>query len=545
MTDGQQSPPISPLRPFTHTNFRNLWLANLGSNFGTLIQGVAAAWLMTSITDSVALVALVQACSSLPIMLLALLGGAIADSFDRRRVMLMTQAVVFFVSAALAVTTYLGFITPALLLTFTFLVGCGNALNNPSWHASVGDLVPRDELPSAVALNSIGFNLSRSVGPAVGGALIGLAGPAAAFAVNALSYVPLFGVMLRWRPPDSPRLLPRESVLSAISSGFRYVAMSPRIGRVLVRSFSFGVTAIAIPALLPVVAGRGLYGGPVTYGLLLGAFGVGAVGGALVMGRLQRRFGIETMVRAGFLAFAMGCVIVAFNPSPWFAAVGLLICGASWVIALSLFNVSVQLGSPRWVVGRALSFYQTSTFAGMAIGSWVWGNLAASAGLTATFVAASVILVLGAAIGVHWPLPVRPATDLDPANHWQTPTHAVPLEPRSGPIVIELAYHIEERDLQTFMAVMAERRRIRRRDGARHWRLMRDLADPTRWIEVYRSPTWTDYLRHNMRRTIADGQIAAQLHSLNGGKPPMVTRYVERPINWPATQHQQPITDPL
>ncbi|MBI4045468.1 MAG: MFS transporter, partial [Devosia nanyangense] len=231
---------MSPLQPLQHQTFRYMWMANLVAGFGSLIQGVGAAWLMTSISNSVDMVALVQASTSLPIMLFSLVGGAIADNFHRRKVMLMAQAFMLLTSAALMLCTYLGLVTPWLLLTFTFLIGCGAAINNPSWQASVGDLVPRSDLPGAVALNSIGFNLSRSVGPAVGGAIVAAAGAAAAFAVNTFSYIPVLIVLFLWKPNMVENPLPRESMGGAIGSGFRYVAMSPGIGKVLLRSFFFG-----------------------------------------------------------------------------------------------------------------------------------------------------------------------------------------------------------------------------------------------------------------------------------------------------------------
>ncbi|MGB3026418.1 MFS transporter [Paradevosia shaoguanensis] len=527
---------MSPLQPLQHQTFRYMWMANLVAGFGSLIQGVGAAWLMTSISNSVDMVALVQASTSLPIMLFSLVGGAIADNFHRRKVMLMAQAFMLLTSAALMLCTYLGLVTPWLLLTFTFLIGCGAAINNPSWQASVGDLVPRSDLPGAVALNSIGFNLSRSVGPAVGGAIVAAAGAAAAFAVNTFSYIPVLIVLFLWKPNMVENPLPRESMGGAIGSGFRYVAMSPGIGKVLLRSFFFGFSAIVILALLPVVAAALPEGGPLIYGLLLGAFGLGAVGGALLAAPLQSRLGGEVLVRVAFTGFAICAFVTALGMSPWLTGAALLLGGACWVLALSLFNVSVQLASPRWVVGRALSFYQTATFGGMALGSWIWGVAAENYGPPVALAAAAVTMLLGAAIGFRLPLPPRVTLDLDPLNRWKTPHLELDLEPRSGPIVVEITYVIKTKDIPAFLAAMTERRRIRRRDGARHWALLRDLAEPERWTETYQSPTWTDYVRHNLRLTKADADVADRLRALHAGEePPAVRRFVERPTDWLAT----------
>lgn len=524
---------MSPLLPLQHPTFRNMWTANLASGFGALIQGVGAAWLMTSISNSVDMVALVQASTSLPIMLFSMVGGAIADSFHRRKVMLAAQSFMLIVSATLMAFTYFGLITPWLLLAFTFLIGCGAAINNPSWQASVGDLVPRTDLPGAVALNSIGFNLSRSVGPAVGGVIVAAAGAAAAFAVNTVSYLPVLLVLFLWKPNVVDNPLPRESIGPAIASGFRYVAMSPGIGKVLLRSFVFGFSAIVILALLPVVSANLPGGGPLIYGLLLGAFGLGAVGGALLAAPLQERLGGEMLVRASFLGFAICAGITALGISPWLTGAGLLLGGACWVLALSLFNVSVQLASPRWVVGRALSFYQTATFGGMALGSWIWGVAAENYGLPIALGTAAVAMLVGIALGFRFPLPPRVVMDLAPLNRFQVPHLEIDLEPRSGPIVVEITYIIRTEDIPVFLNTMTERRRIRRRDGARHWALLRDLGQPDRWVETYQSPTWTDYVRHNLRLTKADAEVSERLRALHAGEePPAVRRYVERPTDW-------------
>ncbi|HEY0920996.1 MFS transporter [Devosia sp.] len=523
----------SPLAPFQHATYRSIWLANLASSFGGLIQAVGAAWLMTSISNSVDMVALVQASTTLPIMMFSLLGGAIADSFNRRGVMLGAQLFMLVVSVALALGTWFGLMTPWLLLAFTFLIGCGTALNNPSWHAAVGDMVPRDDLPAAVALNSVGFNLSRSVGPAVGGAIIALAGTAAAFAVNAVSYLGLVAVLLRWRPPASASTLPREAIGPAMLAGLRYVGMSPNIGNVLLRSFVFGLTAIIILALLPVVSAVLLGGGPFIYGLMLCGFGLGAVGGALVSGNMHARLGSESVVRIAFAGFAITAWITAISTSPWLTGFAMLIGGACWVLALSLFNVTVQLSSPRWVVGRALSLYQTASFGGMALGSWIWGLVAEHYGLSVALAAAGACMLAGGALGLRLPLPARLTANLDPWGRWQEPHLELALEERSGPIVVEIEYLIRPSDVPAFLDIMADRRRVRRRDGARHWVLMRDLGQPERWVESYRTATWTEYVRHNQRRTQADAVITDRIRALHSGaEPPRVRRMIERPPDW-------------
>jgi predicted MFS family arabinose efflux permease len=447
--------------------------------------------------------------------------------------MLTAQIFLVAVSAGLAACAWAGLLTPWLLLGFTFLVGCGTALNNPSWQASVGDIVSRADLPGAVTLNSVGFNLTRSVGPAIGGVIVAAAGAATAFAINALSYVALIAVLARWRGPVATSALPREPIGMAMGAGLRYVAMSPSIGRVLLRSFAFGFSTVAVLALLPLVARHLVGGGPLTYGILLGAFGAGAVCGALVNGWLRSHLSSETIIRIAFAAFAACATLVALSPVAWLTAFGVLLGGGSWLVALSLLNTTVQLSTPRWVVGRSLSLYQTATFGGMALGSWLWGLVADARGLDAALLLAASAMLFGAAIGVFVPVPDEPETNLDPLNRWKEPRVAVDITPRSGPIAVMVEYRIRAETLPEFLAVMADRHRIRRRDGARHWTLLRDLEDPELWYESYQSPTWVEYMRHNSRATHADAAVGDRIRALHvGPERPRVHRMIVRQTGW-------------
>ena len=533
LTDTAAPDPIHPkprsgsLAPLAHPVFRAVWITSLASNFGGLIQSVGASWMMTSM-GSAQMVALVQASTTLPIMLLSLLAGALADTSDRRVVMLCAQGFMLVVSISLATATWLGFINPWLLLLFTFLIGVGSAFNGPAWQASVGDMVPRRDLAGAVTLNSMGFNIARSVGPAIGGLIVAAAGAAAAFAVNAFSYLGLIIVIARWRPERPPQTLAREGLWHAMGAGVRYAAMSPRIYAVLVRAGIFGIGAVSIQALLPLVA-RQTGGGPLVYGLLLGAFGVGAVGGAFGSARLRSRFSTETMSRLTCAAFGLAAVIVGL--SPWLALTlpALALGGAAWVLTLSTFNVTVQMSVPRWVVARALALYQMAAFGGMAVGSWVWGTLADSHGVAAAFCASAGVQVVCILVGLRLPLATAGDLNLDPLSRWTEPQIAVDIEPRSGPVVISIEYRIDEENIPEFLNVMSERRRIRRRDGARHWTLLRDLNDPAVWVERYHTPTWVDYVRYNQRLTQSDAAISERIAALHHGpERPVVHRLIER-----------------
>jgi hypothetical protein len=399
----------------------------------------------------------------------------------------------------------------------------------------------------------MGFNIARSVGPAIGGAIVAASGAAAAFAVNAIACTALIAVLARWHPPPSPQLLPRETLGIAVAAGVRYVAMSPAIRAVLVRSVIFGVGASAVMALLPVIAKILITGGPLTYGLLLGAFGVGAVAGAIASARLRGKLSTEVIVRWACIAFAFAAVIVGVSTELLATMAVLLLAGAGWVLTLATFNVAVQMSAPRWVVARALSLYQMAAFGGMAAGSWLWGVVASDESITTALLGASVVMLFCVALG-HWlPLAQAEELDLQPLPVWkQPPSTAVPVERRTGPVVVTVEYTVREEDILAFLGAMAERRRIRRRDGALRWRLLRDLADPQLWIERYETPTWLDYIRHNSRLTQDDAIIPERLRALHRGPgAPRVRRMIERqtgslPAGDAAGPHdlEDPLTDP-
>ncbi len=521
--------PVSALAPLRHKVFRQFWAASQVSNFGGLVQSVGAAWLMTSLTTSPSMIALVQTSSTLPIMLFSLSAGALADNYDRRQIMLIAQALMLVASVALVAAAYSGILTPWTLLGFTFLIGLGTALNNPSWQAALGDIVPRENLPEAVSLNSMGFNLMRSIGPALGGVIVATAGAAAAFAVNAVSYLPFLATLILWRPAVRPTIVPRESFGPAVGAGLRYVAMSPNLLKVMLRGLLFGLGAISVLALLPLVARDLVQGGAFTYGIMLGAFGLGAIGGGLLNATLRQRMTNEGLVRAAFACFGLGVLILSQSRMLWVSLPAIMLTGACWVLALSLFNVTVQLSSPRWVVGRALSLYQMATFGGLAIGSLIWGALAETIGTEGALVASAISLFLGGVVGFWAVLPEFGTADLDPLDRFREPLLQLDLRGRSGPVMVMIDYQIDDRDIPEFLEVMTERRRIRRRDGARQWVLLRDLEHPDQWIESYHVATWNDYLRHNMRRTKADAEVADRVLTLHrGSEPPRVHRMIER-----------------
>jgi MFS family permease len=395
-------------------------------------------------------------------------------------------------------------------------------------------MVPRRDIPAATVLNSAGFNVARSVGPAIGGLIVAMAGVATAFVINAMSYVALITVLVRWRPVYQERLLPRETMGIAMSAGLRYVAMSPNILSVVLRGFAFGFGGIVALALLPLIARDLVKGGPLIYGILLGGYGAGAVAGAFFSARLRNMLTTEALVRATFVVFALSVALAAVSNWMWLTMLAMCAAGACWVLTLSTFNATVQLSAPRWVVGRALALYQMATFGGMAGGSWVWGWLTLHFGTEQALLAAAGALLVGAALGLRSPLPPLTALNLDPLSRWRQPQIAVDIEPRSGPIIVTVEYMIRDEDVFAFLTAMSERRRIRRRDGARQWTLLRDLVNPELWIERYESATWVEYIRHNQRVTQADAEIGDRLRALHyGADPPVARRLIERQVSSP------------
>lgn len=525
--------------------FRFFWISSVFSNTGFMIQTVGAAWAMTMLTSSHSMVALVQASITLPMMMLAFVAGVLADSFDRRRVMLSSQIFMMVVSVLLAGLTFAGLMSPWLLLTFTFLIGCGQAMHNPSWQSSFSDIVPRDELPSAVSMNAMGMNLTRSVGPALGGAITAAFGAAAAFAINAASYFALIWALLRWRPEHKKGRLPRERFPGAFAGGVRYFLLSPNLLAIDFRAFLFGLSGISLQALLPLIVRDTLGGGALAYGVQLGAFGFGAVLGALGSSRLRLRFANETIARSCITLFAAGCVVIAFSTSSVLTALALVVSGGAWLIVNSLQNVTVQLSVPRWVLGRMISMYMTCIFGGMALGSWIWGEVADLYSLSVALVASAAIQLLAALWGLRFPMEETGSLNLDPLDRFNEPALKLDLNRRSGPIFVMIDYDIAQEDVPEFLQAMRDRRRIRIRDGAQRWALLRDLENPDLWFESYHIPTWTDYIRHVSRRTVADEDVIKKLQTLNRSEKRLrVHHMIERQTVVPLDDTPRIITKP-
>ncbi|PBB52140.1 MULTISPECIES: MFS transporter [Mesorhizobium] len=522
---------FSPLRNQT---FRSIWLSTQVSSLGWMMHTVAIGWLMATISTSDLMVALVQASSTLPAFILSVFAGAMADNLGRRGVMLVGRSLIAAASAILTALIALGFVDPWIILGVSFLIGCGFALNDPAWQASIGDIVERRDIPAAVTLINIGFNTVRSVGPALGGVVVASFGPLITLLLSTLSYVVPLGVI--WRSKWSVRslALPRERMTTAIYDGARFTAISSEIKAAITRAALLGLAGIAILALLPLVVRDHLNGGPLDYGVLMAGFGIGAFFGGITAGHFRRLMSQEWLIRLACLACAVCSMSLAVAPSIAVAATVLALGGAGWVIAWSGLGVSVQLASPRWIVGRTIAIYYALTYGGIAAGSWVWGAVAENYSLTGALMGSAGALVLVAGTGFLLPILENQETDHDPLGGFKAPAVAVDLRPRSGPIVVKIEYQIPGENTKSFLALMHERRRAQSRLGARHWTVERDLQEPCLWTESFRTPTWTDYLRLNHRLTTADKELDDRLQELHTGEhPPRMKLSIERQAGHP------------
>jgi MFS family permease len=517
--------------PLRHAVFRRIWLASLLSNLGILIQGVGAAWAMTQMTSSADKVALVQTALMLPVMLISMPAGAIADMHDRRIVALIALAIALTGATALTVLAWLNLVTPNLLLALCFVVGSGMALFGPAWQSSVSEQVPAETLPAAVALNGISYNIARSFGPAIGGIVVASAGAVAAFAVNAVLYLPLLVVLFLWNRVSEPSRLPRERLNRAMVSGVRYINHSPSIKIVLTRTLVTGIIGGSVSALMPLVARDLLHGGAQTYGIMLGAFGMGAVIGALNIGEVRRRMSGEAAVRACALSMAGAIAAVAMSDQPVLTAAALVLAGAVWMMAVALFNIGVQLSAPRWVAGRSLAAFQASIAGGIAIGSWGWGHLTDIAGVQTALLVSAGLMALSPLLGLWLRMPPVGARNEDAAELLADPEVRLSLTGRSGPLVVEIEYRVAQDNARAFHNVMQDVQLSRQRNGAYGWSIARDVADPELWTERYHCPTWLDYLRQRNRATQSERELHQKAIAFHLGPEPIrVRRMLERPF---------------
>ena len=517
-------------RPLASPMFRALWIATIVSNVGTWMHDVGAGWLMTSLSPDPLMVALVQAATTFPMFALALPAGALADIIDRRRLLIGAQLFGLVGAAGWASITFAGFTTAWVLLVFTSLIAVGAAFSAPAFQAIVPELVDKKSLQQAVALNSLGVNIARAIGPALGGVIIAASGPAAVFAVNALSVVGVIIVLFRWRRAVPDRHLPAEHMIGAMRAGLRYAMRAPELQVVLVRSAGFFLFASALWALLPIIARRDLGLGPAGYGGLLTFMGLGAISGAILMPKLRGRMGTNMITLAASILLAAAMAALSFVSGFWTASAALFVGGLAWIAIMASLNGGAQTTSPGWVKARALAIYLLVFQGSMAGGSALWGSVASRIGVPSTLLAAAALLAIAALI-LAWRYPLDRASmlDLAPSAHWPAPFVDRQIEHDSGPVLVTVEYRIDPAKVPSFFAEMQTMRRIRRRDGAIHWGIYEDTSAPGTVIESFTVESWLEHLRQHDRVTNADRVQQEALRAYQAGdEPPVVRHFVTR-----------------
>jgi MFS family permease len=516
-----------PWAPLAHPAFRAMWLAVLASNIGTWIDSVATAWLVADMTGSAAMLGLVQAAQTLPVVVLALVAGALADVVDRRIYLIVTQVWMMSVATALALLAVGDLLDPWILIGLTFALGVGNAMAMPAQSATTPELVPRPLLAPAVALNSLGMNVARAIGPAIGGVVLAQFGAAWAFGLNALSYFALIVVLLRWKRQIAPAMLPPERVGGAMLAGLRYVRQATVFRAVLGRATAFFVFASAMPALLPLIAKDEAQGGPNAFGLLLAAIGIGAILGALALPKIKARLDRDKLVLIATVAYALAMIGMALID----AMIGLLplalFAGFAWIGVLASLQVAAQTSVPAWVRARALSLYIVVFSFGQAIGSLLWGAVAQRTSIDTALLVAASGAVLSGLIALRLRIAGAEQLDLTPSAHWPQPVVTDEVAGDRSPAVVTIEYRIALERRYEFLALMAQLGHVRRRDGALDWQIVEDTAEPGAYLEVFRTGSWLEHLRQHQRVTAEDRALQERIAALHlGPEPPRVRHYV-------------------
>lgn len=513
--------------PFRHRAFALMWSATVISNIGGWMYSAAAGWLMTSLDPDPFIVSMVQVANSLPMFLFALPAGALVDIVDQRRFLIVGESAITLTSTLFAALVWLHLITPVSLLLFSFIVTVGSAMTAPAWQAVVAQLVPKSDLPSAVAANSAGINVSRAVGPALGGAAVGALGISAPFWVNAISNVGVIAALIGWRPPKTGvKPLPPEAFGNAMRIGIRHARYNAHLSSTLIRATGFFVFASAYWALLPLVARSQIAGGPSLYGILLGTIGAAAVGAAFLLRWLKAKLGADRLVAAATLATALSMVLFAMARNSLTALLASLVAGASWIAAVSGLNVSAQVALPEWVRGRGLAIYMTIMFGALAAGSVVWGELASVAGVSIALFVAAAGAVLAIPLTARYKLQTGAGVDFSPSMHWPEPVTTRAIEPDRGPVLVTIEYHIDPKNREPFLQAITQYARTRRRDGAYDWGIYEDPAAEGRFVETFVSDSWLEHLRQHERVTEADRDVEWNVRRFQVGEGPKTTHLI-------------------
>jgi MFS family permease len=519
---------VSPWQPLRQRVFRMLWIATVVSNVGSWMNDVGVNWTMLTLSADPLSVALVQAASSLPMFLFALPSGVMADIVDRRKYLLFSQIWVFIAAASLTFLSWADLVTPMVLLIAAFLLSTGAAMSSPPFQAIVPDLVSKEELGPAIALNSLGINISRAIGPALGGLILSFAGPWMVFLLNALSVLGVFLVLYVWQAQPSVQRLPPEHFFPAVRAGVRYVHAAPVLRNVLVRTIAFFVFGSAGWALLPLVARRELGLGPGGYGIMLGCIGIGAICGALLLPRMRKRFNPDQLMVLASLMFAITLLALAFIRHLWLLNAFEFFTGFAWIAVLSTLNLGAQRSAAKWVKARALAVYLTVFFGSMTLGSAIWGQLASTFSIPLSLTVATVGMLLASLTVLRWRLDQDPDLNLD-LSTVSDPLPVLEIRHDRGPVMVSYHYQINRSDAHSFAVCMQDMRRVRRRGGALNWSLYEDMLQPDMFVETFVVGSWMEHLRQRERYTMNDQKIQNRVLGFHQGTAAPEVRYLVAP----------------
>ena len=492
--------------------FRGLWLTSAVYFVGNAMQAMAASWLMVELTGSSFLAALVQTAVFLPMFLLSLPSGVLADTTDRRRLILTALAVQAVTVVLLSMLLLAGLAGPGTLLFFTFVAGCCTALFSPAWNSTVADTVPREDMPQAITAMSIAWNSARAVGPALAGVVFAALGAGWVFALAVGSSLVMMQAIRVWPPRPHPHSrLPAERLWGGTLSGLRFARHSKIVLAQLLRTMAYSGCGSALWALLPVIGQRQLGLGAAGFGLLMACLGTGAVAAGLVLGRVRAKMGLEALVSTGCVVFGAVMAIAALVRIPLVVYAALVAGGAAWMAVMSTFNTATQTSAPPWVRSRAAALHTLSALGSFAIGSAFWGAVSGVAGLPVTLCIAAVSMLGGLLLVKPFPLRMGEQPDVTPGTPWQELFIVAEPNPEDGPVAVELAYRVRAGESAAFLDAVTQLRAPRRRDGATFWRIYRDLADPARFVERFIVTSWADYLHQRARATMADQELETRV----------------------------------
>lgn len=521
----EQIPPrpddVSTLAPLSIPAFRAIWIANLFANLGLWAQSVAAAWVVTSAHGDAVMVAMIQVAAAAPLVLLSIVTGVIADNYDRRKIMLFGLMIEITGGIFITVIAFLGLLTPILLIASIACVSIGGAITMPAWQAAVNEQVPRNLVSSAVLLNSVNYNAARAIGPAIGGMLLTALGPAWIFLLNVLCFCSLFWALWRWRRAVPSKSLPPERMLEGVKAALHFTQYSSVTRLIMMRSFIFGISASAIWALLPLLAHGHPAGSASLYGYMLGGLGIGAIAGSTLVNRARRKLGSSRLISLAALTLGVVMLVLGGLETLWMLFPALIVGGSCWIAAVASYNSAVQVLVPDWVKARALALYQTSLYAGLALGSFLWGQMADSFSTQVALMMAGALLLISALLLLPSRLPELDTDSLVGAPEAHTEAPSFTFNPARGSVMVTIEYRIDAEQVREFARAVRPLRRLRLRNGAKRWSLYRDINERDVWQEVFLVPNWLQHLRMQDRLTLADRAIIERVAAMhNGVEPP-------------------------